>query len=163
MPNVNAKVAGDNFYPKYSVPHTAPVSAIAITKGRLYTKGGATATGNQLVAVTATGFINGIYQATETIATAGGAGDHTMQCWTVRSRIGLPAKVANMHAGMKVKYDITNHKAEAWTGSSGGVTPNELNNCIGTILEIYSKTDITKRKDITAADDIVIIDLGVAV
>ena len=160
MPNINPKVAGDNFYPQYNVVTKQPVSAITITKGRLYTKGGTAATGNQLVAVTATGFTNGIYQASVSIPTAGTAGENTVDTFGGRSRIALPAKVANMHAGQLVKYDTTNHNVELWTGTTGGVTPNELNSIVGRIYKIYSKTDIEVEKDVTLAGDLVIIEQG---
>ena len=160
MPNLNAKAPGDNFYPKYAVHRDAPVSAIAITKGRLYTKGGAEADGDQLVAVTETGFVNGIYQATETIAVAGTAGEHTMQCQIQRSRVCLVASADNMHAGQVVQYNIATHKVEVWTGTAGGITPNELHIICGRIYRIYSKENIEVEKELTAADDYVIVDLG---
>ena len=160
MPNVNPKVAGDNFYPQYNVVTSQPVSAIIITKGRLYTKGGTITAGDQLVAPTATGFLNGIYQASVSIPVAGTAGENTVDTFGPRSRIALPAKVANMHSGQLVKYDIVNHNVELWTGTSGGITPNELNSIVGRIYKIYSKIDIATEKNITAVGDLVIIDQG---
>ena len=163
MPNINPKEPGDNFYPKYAVPETPPVSAIQIVKGRLYTKGGSVPAGNQLIAVTATGFQNGIYQASEAIDTAGTAGQHNMQCWTTRSRIGLIAKTANMHSGQVIQYDIAEHKVEPWAPTANGVTANQANLVCGRIYKIYSQTDITVEKDVTAVDDVVIVDLGLAI
>lgn len=157
MPNVTAKEAGDNFYPQYNVVTREPVSNITITKGRLYTKGGG-ANGNQLVAVGAAGFIRGIYQAAASIETAGEAGENHVQCYTTRSRVGLPAKTANLHAGDLVKYDIANHNVELWTGSTSAATA-ELAGIVGRIYKIYTMTDITVEKDVTAVGDIVIVDL----
>lgn len=159
MPNINAKGAGDSFYPEYEIVTTEPVSAIALTKGRLYTKGSAAATANQLVAAGTTGFINGLYQATRTISTAGAAGANTVQCYGPGSRIGLPAKTANLHAGQLVKYDTTNHNVELFTGSAT-FTVTEYASKIGRILEIYTKTSINTPKQVTAIGDIVIVELA---
>ena len=160
MPNLNPKDAGDNFYPQYNRVTSESVSAITIKKGRLYTKGSASATGNQLVAPAASGFINGIYQATRAIVVAGTAGEHSVQCYGPGSRIGIPAKDANLHRGQLVKYNIATHDVSLWSGTTGGVTPNEYAGKVGRIFEIYSKDDITVEKDVTEADDMVIVEVG---
>ena len=160
MPNLNAKDAGDNFYPQYNRVTLESVSAIIIKKGRLYTKGSAALVGNQLVVPAATGFINGIYQATRAIPVAGTAGEHSVQCYGPGSRIGIPAKDDNMHRGQLVKYNIASHDVSLWSGTTGGVTPNEYAIKIGRIFEIYSKDDITVEKDYTVEDDIVIVEVG---
>lgn len=160
MPNTSPKKAGDNFYPKYNIVTTEPVSAIEVVKGRLYTKGSDAATANQLVAAGAAGFLNGIYQATASIKNAGTAGQHSVQCFGPGTRVGLIAKDANMHAGQKAKYDTATHKIILWTGTAGGITANEYNSKVGRIFKIYSKTDITKEKSVTAANDLVIVEMA---
>lgn len=154
MPNLNAKGAGDNFYPQYNVVTTEPVGAITVTKGRLYTKD---ASGN-LIAATATGFARGLYQATRTIATAGAAGANSVQCFGPRSRIGIPAKVADMHPGDRVSYDVATHDVNLAPLST--VNANNLNTVIGRIYKIFTKTDITVEKKVTAVGDIVIVEFG---
>ena len=156
MPNLTPKKPGDNFYPQLQRVTTEPISSIAVTKGRLYTKGSG-ASGNQLVAAGATGFLRGIYQATRDVP-AGTAGANRVQCFGPGTRIALPAKVAELHAGDLLKYDTTNHNVELWTGSSQ-ITTNEYAGRIGRIFKIYSRDDITVEKDVTAIGDIVIVDV----
>ena len=162
MPNINPKSPGDNVYPQYNRVKSAPVSAIKIIKGRLYTKGASGDTGNQLQEVTETGFVNGIYQPAENIVTAGQAGEHTVDVFGVGSRVALIAAVAGMHSGQKISYNITTHKVEVFTGTEGGITPNEFNLCIGRIFEIKDRDIIETEKDITEADDVIIAELGMA-
>ena len=157
MPLVANKQAGDNFYPQYNVVVREDVGAIAITKGRLYTKD---ASGNLVAATSTSGFIRGIFQASRSIPTAGSAGEHAVDCFAHRSRIGLPA-AAGLTAGCLVKYNFTSHQAELFTGATD-LTTVQLTQTIGRVYKIYSKAGVAIENDkkVSAAGDIVIIDLG---
>ena len=64
-----------------------------------------------------------------------------------------------MHRGQLVKYNHATHDVSLWTASST-ITINEYSNKVGRIFEIYSKDDIRVEKDVTEADDIVIVEVG---
>lgn len=162
MAEINPKKAGDVVYPQYARITYEKVSAITITKGRLYTKG-ADAAGNQLIAVASgDSVMRGMYQAMESIGTAGTAGEHRVQCLGPGSRILIAAKAANMHAGDRVKYLTATHNVDVADITSGGVTGAEFQRMIGRIFEIYTKSKLNEKKDVTAAGDLVVVELGMA-
>lgn len=155
MPLVANKKPGDNFYPQYNVVVREPVSNITITKGRLYTKD---SNGNLVAATSASGFIRGIFQASRSITAAGTAGEHSVDCFTHRSRIGLAA-AADLAEGALVKYNFTSNQVELFTGAAN-LTTVQLTQTVGRIYKIYSRDSITSEKKTTDAGDIVIVDLG---
>lgn len=176
MPRINNKGPGDICFPNYAVVQTMEVSAIPITKGRLYTTGGAVANGNQIITPTAdAGFLNGIYQAMRSISSAGDAGEHTVQFLTSRSRVLLPARAVNMHAGMRLSYNLVSNEVQPWNvaaGAGGSPIGREMFNYVGRIVEVYSATEADwpdkKKLTIEAAGagadrkaDLVMVDLGV--
>ena len=161
MPHTNHKKPGDVFYPQHAVIKSVKVSAITITKGNLYTKDGTVETGDHLVVPDTLGFLHGIYQPRRNIESAGTAGQHTVQCFVPSSWIGLRAKVANLCAGMTVKYDYVTNKVDKWMGTDDKATPAENNSRIGKIYEIHTTVDGFTRKDVTDVNDVVVVQLGV--
>ena len=162
MPDINPKVPGSILYPQSFFTNLTPepLGAIAITKGKLYTKA---SDSNNIIAVTTSGFENGVYQATEELTPAPTAGEITQQMLGPGSRILLKAKDADLHAGQKtqwngVKSAGATDDVSAWSVSSSP-TRGELAAYVGRIIEIYTLGSSGERKNVTAANDLVVVEL----
>ena len=162
MPDTNPKVPGSILYPQSFFTHLSPepLGAIAITKGKLYSKA---SDSNNIIAVNTAGFENGIFQATEELTTAPTAGEITQQMLGPGSRVLLKAKDADLHAGQKVQWNGTKNAGatddvSAWSVSTSP-TRGELASYIGRIVEIYTLDNSGARKNLTSANDLVVVEL----
>ena len=160
MPDINPKGVGDNFYPRYNVVTTEPCSAsLAVKKGRLYTED---ASGHLVAPTTALEiFKHGIYQATRDFTAGSTAGSDSVQCFGPGSRVCLKATAAGVERGAKVRLNgITGDnlsQVKVWDQDGASLAKIDLHTLIGRVYKIYSKTDITVEKDLTAAGDLVIV------
>ena len=163
MPNINPKKPGSVFYPNHLVTVTLPIGAGAIVKGRLYTLDD---DGYVVGAAAADGFLRGAFQATRSVDAAA-EGTNTAQFFAVRSRIGLQTMANNtgedLGPGDLLKYDYATHRVALWTSAGGSPTKAELWSKIGSVYEVYTKAEITKKKLKTVSGDIVVVDFGIGV
>lgn len=158
MPKTNPMVNGDVPYPQYSVTVTAFQDAsLAVTKGYIYTKN---SSGNLIVPISTTGVADlsrGVFQARDASPSNGTAGVQGVQCLVPKSRIILKAP-ANLVVGDEVELDSSGSTTTQDTCMQA-VQPH-TKGYLGRIVEIYTKDSSGNPKQVTAANDLVIIQLG---
>lgn len=148
MPDLNPLKEGDVSSVQYTTVITQPISAnLAITKGVVYTKNAA----GHLIAVTDT-VVKGIFQAATSAPANATAGDGKVQCLTQRSRFLKKAIVAGLVTGDSVT--IASGGASVISGAKSAA------NYVGTVFEIYTKDANGTAKDVSVANDLVIIDMA---
>ena len=98
---------------------------------------------------------------------AAAEGTNTAQFFAVRSRIGLQtmadATGAHLAPGDALEYDYATHRVKLWDIAGGSPTKAEIWKKIGSIYEVYTKAEITKKKLKTVSGDIVVVDFGIGV
>lgn len=159
MPSETPLTIGDVPYPQYSrVTSEFIKNALAITKGFIYTKDSA---GRLIVPITTSSVADltlGIYQAMAD-ATAPSAEDtDQVQCLNPGSRIILKAD-ASLVVGQSVDL-----KAVTSTTTQdkvmAGVSPDGKGH-LGRIFEIYTKGTDGVKKQVTADNDLVVVEVEV--
>jgi len=144
MPNLNPLLPGDTPYPQYSVTITQKTTAIQITKGVLYTKDAA----GRLIVPTTT-LETGLFQSKVT-PSAVSAVDDGVQVLAPRSRILLQDIVGGLVEGDDVLLTVGTDQCV--TGAKTSLL------YIGKVIEIYTKDTNGNKKQVTAANDYVIVD-----
>ena len=159
MPVETPLVPGDVPYPQYSVTDSEFVKqAVAIVKGEIYTIDAA----GRLIAVTGTGAVAdlsaGAVQARDALAAPAAEDTDEVQVLKRRSRILMKAD-ANLVPGNLVNLKCV----------GGTVTPDKVqaaaspkdDGYLGTIYGIYTLGTNGAKKQVTADDDLVEVDLEV--
>lgn len=144
MPNLNPLLPGDTPYPQYSVTVTQKTTAIQITKGVVYTKDGV----GRLI-VSALTLERGLFQSRVT-PDAVSALDDGVQVLAPRSRILMQDIVGGLVEGDDVI--LTANTDQVVTGAKASLL------YLGKVIEIYTKDSNGSKKQVTVANDYVIID-----
>jgi hypothetical protein len=158
MPNQTPLAAGDVSFPQYSATVTRTIKAnLAIVKGSIYTPDGS---GRLIVPISTSSVAdlsNGAYQAKEGV-TAGSVEDtDKVQCLGAESRIIMKAK-DGLSPGAKVELSSSSSTTDN-TKVMPAVFP-KTKGYIGTIFAIYTPNTDGTEKQVTADNDLVIIDFG---
>ena len=125
-----------------------------MTKGHIYTKGTG-ANGNRLIVPPQNSVAYGVYQAMRTTPAAA-VGENKVQCLGFGSRVGIPAKDNELHAGQIVKLDGYEAKAEDYTQVDTATTRQIL----GRIYKIYTRGEYMEETEVGSVGDILIVELG---
>ncbi len=158
MPNQAPLVIGDEPYPQYSVTDREFIKlGLTISQGHIYTLDAA---GRMIVPVSASGVADltlGAIQAKADVTVAPIAEDtDEVQVLAGRSRILLLAP-----AGLvpKQKVDLASSGSTTDADKCKAAASPEGDGFLGRIFEIYTKGTDGVKKQVTANDDLVVIDL----
>lgn len=158
MPNTSPLKAGDAPFQQYSATVTRIIKAnLAIIKGSIFTPD---SSGRLIVPISTSSVADlstGVYQARESV-TAGAVEDtDKVQCLTVESRIILKA-AASLTVGQSVELSSSGSTTDN-TKVMAAVYP-KTKGFLGRIFAIYTPNTDGTEKQVTADNDLVIIDLG---
>ena len=160
MPVLTPHQPGDAYYPQFDVRRSMPINAgVSIVKGNIYT---ADSQGN-IVAVTGSGGVaflgDGLFQATVDLAAVTGEsdGDRNVQFITPASYMILKAD-ASLTVGNRVDLKIVG--AVVTADRVQGAPLIYSRGSIGRIFRILSVDGKELQKQVTAANDLVVVRTG---
>lgn len=161
MPNVNPYKIGDDIYEQYSLTKKIPISAgLNVLKGVIYTLNSS----GYLVAVPAAAaeeadLSKGAFQAKDNVDnTAGANGDLSVECLVLGAWIILQAP-AGLVIGQMVSLAVAVSVVDP-DKTEGAITRDR--GYLGRIYEILTKNTDSTNKIVTADNDLIVIQSGVA-
>ena len=165
MVNTSPREPGDDIYEQYTIKKTYELATdVSAVKGNLYTFG----TGGRLVNLAgnsgAVTLASGVVQATAAVPSktmVTGEPQPTVQCHVGGSWVILKADAANLFPQMRVVVSGSGSTVKPQHVAQLGTTTT-ISYILGTVHEILATDSNEKQKLATAADDLVVVQMGVS-
>ena len=165
MVRISPRETGDDIYEQYTIKKTYELATdVSAVKGNLYTFGA----GGRLVNLQSSSNLvtlaSGVVQATAKVASktlVTGEAQPTIQCHVGGSWVILKAAAADMTPQMRVVVSATGSTVKPQHVAQLGTT-TAFAYVLGTIHEILAFDSNEKQKQVTAIDDLVVVQMGVS-